>query len=257
MRGCRVRAGTPATVRPDEPAEVSPAGAVDRPRGHPGGRARPQLRGPRVRRAAPAGRQAAAPPAVPVAAAVGRREPALLQLVRPAGPDGPERLPDLRAQHGGDPAQNRSFTVRAARTATALLCTAALAVGAAGCGGSEIDYQEVPGPPVDVPIPSGSGSAGGSAASDDASSTPTPTPTAEPGATTAPSDQSGATGADPAASTDSGAATGTGGTGTAGNDSGGATAPATDDSASNDTAPPAGSDAEQFEAFCAQNPGAC
>src|SRR5215218_5914177 len=232
IRGCRVRAVAPATVRRDEPAEISPAGAVDRPRGHPGGRARPPLRRSGVRRAAGAGRQAAAPPPVQVAAAVGRREPALLQLVRPAGPDGPERLPDLRAPHGGAPALNRSFTVRAARTATALLCTAALAVGAAGCGGSEIDYQEVPGPPVDVAIPSGSGSGSGSsgdaAASGDATATPTPAATATSGAT-----------------------------GTAGTDSGGATAPAGDDSAANDTAPPAGSDAEQFESFCAQNPGAC
>src|SRR5215207_1011198 len=246
MGGCRVRAGAPATVRRDEPAEISPAGAVDRPRGHPGGRTGPPLRGPRVRRGAGARRQAAAPPAVEVAAAVGRREPALLQLVRPARPAGPERLPDLRAPNDGAPPLTRSFPVRAARTATALLCTAALAAGAAGCGGSEIDYQEVPGPPVDVAIPSASGSSGDAAAS------------GEPGGTTAPSDQSGATSSDPSASSDTGAATGTSGaTGTAGTDSGGATAPAGDDSAANDTAPPAGSDAEQFESFCAQNPGAC
>src|SRR5215207_6200382 len=213
MGGCRVRAGAPATVRRDEPAEISPAGAVDRPRGHPGGRTGPPLRGPRVRRGAGARRQAAAPPAVEVAAAVGRREPALLQLVRPARPAGPERLPDLRAPNDGAPPLTRSFPVRAARTATALLCTAALAVGAAGCGGSELDYQEVPGPPVDVPIPSGS-VGGGSSAGDDASATPTPTPTAESGATPAPDDQSGATGTAPSASTDTGAATGTGGAGT-------------------------------------------
>ena len=50
--------------------------------------------------------------------------------------------------------------MRAARTATALLCTVALAAGAAGCGGSEVDYQEVPGPPADVAIPSDSSSLG-------------------------------------------------------------------------------------------------
>ena len=38
---------------------------------------------------------------------------------------------------------------------------------------------------------------------------------------------------------------------------GGAEAPSTDDSATTDQAPPAGSDAEQFEDFCAENPGAC
>ena len=38
---------------------------------------------------------------------------------------------------------------------------------------------------------------------------------------------------------------------------GGTEAPSTDDSATTDQAPPAGSDAEQFEDFCAENPGAC
>ena len=161
-------------------------------------------------------------------------------------------MPDLRPPHGGAAPLTHPFPVRAARTATALLCTVALAAGAAGCGGSEIDYQEVPGPPADVAIPSESVEGGG--AGDDASATPTPTATAEPGGTTAPSDQSGAAGTAPSASTDTGA---TDTSGTAGTDSGGATAPAQEDSAANDTAPPAGSDAQQFEDFCAQNPGAC
>jgi hypothetical protein len=141
--------------------------------------------------------------------------------------------------------------MRAARTATALLCTVALAAFATGCGGSELDYEEVPGPPVEVSIPSETVESGGSA---DADATPTPTATAEPGSTTAPSDQSGDTGAAP--STGTGTAT-TGGTDASGTDSGGATAPAEEDSATNDTAPPAGSEAQQFEDFCAQNPGAC
>ncbi len=137
----------------------------------------------------------------------------------------------------------------AARTATALLCVLALA-GFTGCGGSTLDYEEVPGPPAEVAIPD-SGSVSDSSASSDATPTPTPTATAEPGSTTAPDDQSGSTGAAPSATTDTGA------TGTTGTDSGGASAPAQDDSASNDTAPPAGSDAQEFEDFCAQNPGAC
>ena len=160
-------------------------------------------------------------------------------------------MPDVRPPYGGSAPLTRSIPVRAARTATALLCTVALTAGIAGCGGSEVDYQEVPGPPVDVPIPTATIE---SASSGDASATPTPTATAEPGGTTAPSDQSGATGTAPSASTDTGA---TDTTGTSGTDSGGATAPAEEDSASNDTAPPAGSDAQQFEDFCAQNPGAC
>ena len=120
-----------------------------------------------------------------------------------------------------------------------------MAAGAAGCGGSEVGYQEVPGPPVEVTAPSGTVDAAGGG---DATPTPTPTATAEPGATTAPEDQSGTA---PAPSTDTGA------TDPAGADSGGATAPAQEDSAANDTAPPAGSEAQQFEDFCAQNPGAC
>jgi hypothetical protein len=159
-------------------------------------------------------------------------------------------VPDLRSPHGGAASLNPVLPVRAARTATALFCTAALAAGAAGCGGSELDYEEVPGPPVEVTVPSETVDSGAGA---DADATPTPTATAEPGSTTAPSDQSGDTGGAP--STDSGS--GTAATGTTGTDSGGATAPADEDSASNDTAPPAGSEAQQFEDFCAQNPGAC
>jgi len=141
--------------------------------------------------------------------------------------------------------------MRAARSATALLCTVAFAAFAAGCGGSELDYEEVPGPPVEVSIPSETVESGGANA--DADATPTPTATAEPGSTTAPDDQSGATGTAPS----TGTGTATAGTGTSDTDSGGATAPAEEDSATNDTAPPAGSEAQQFEDFCAQNPGAC
>ena len=162
-------------------------------------------------------------------------------------------MPDLRPPHGCSPPLITVLLVRAARPATALLCTAAFALGVAGCGGSELSYQEVPGPPTDVAIPSETVEAGGTASAG-ADATPTPTATAEPGSTTAPSDQSGATGTAPSTGTGT-ASTGTG-TDT-GSDSGGATAPAQDDSATNDTAPPAGSEAQQFEDFCAQNPGAC
>jgi hypothetical protein len=139
--------------------------------------------------------------------------------------------------------------MRAARPATALLCTVAFVAGVAGCGGSELDYQEVPGPPTEVSVPSETVEAG---AGGDADATPTPTATAEPGSTTAPSDQSGATGTAPSTGTGTASADPTGT-----DDSGGAPAPAEEDSATNDTAPPAGSEAQQFEDFCAQNPGAC
>ena len=82
-----------------------------------------------------------------------------------------------------------------------------------------------------------------------ATPTPTPTATAESG-TTAPSRPVRPT-RRPRAGTD------TGTDDAAGTDSGGTTAPAQEDSPAEDTPPPAGSDAEQFEDFCAQNPGAC
>ena len=164
-------------------------------------------------------------------------------------------MPDVRSPDGRPAPLDLLFPMRAARPATALFCTVAFALGVAGCGGSKSDYQEVPGPPVGVAIPSETVEAGGnSGANPDA--TPTPTATAAPGSTTAPSDQSGSTGAAP--STGTGTGTGTASTGTdSGSTSGGASAPAEEDSATNDTAPPAGSEAQQFEDFCAQNPGAC
>ena len=81
--------------------------------------------------------------------------------------------------------------MRAARTATALLCIVALAAGAAGCGGSEVDYQEVPGPPADVTIPSDTSSLGDTAPA--ANATPRrrrrprrPSPAARPPRTASP-----------------------------------------------------------------------
>ena len=96
--------------------------------------------------------------------------------------------------------------MRAARTASILSVTALLALGAAGCGGSKLDYEEVPGGPVDVSIPT-----------------------------------------DPNLDT----------SGSGSSDSGSASAPGGEDTANSDSPPPAGSDAQQFEDFCAQNPGAC
>src|SRR3954468_15021307 len=130
MSGCRVRAVPPATVRRHEPAEIPPAGGPARRGGHPRGRAGPLVRGPRDRRATGDDREGAPAPAVEVPAAMGRREPPLLQLVRSTRAAGPQRGPDRRPPHDGAAPLNRSFPVRAARTATALLCTAALAAGA-------------------------------------------------------------------------------------------------------------------------------
>jgi hypothetical protein len=147
----------------------------------------------------------------------------------------------------------------AARTATSLLISAVLALGAAGCGGSEVSYEEVPGAPASVPIPNDNSSLDGGGAADadaDADATPTPTPDPETGAVP-PEDQSGDTGANTAAPTDTGTAPDTGGTDAAPTESGGTTAPAEPDGPDSDAAPPEGSEAQQFEDFCAENPGAC
>jgi hypothetical protein len=148
----------------------------------------------------------------------------------------------------------------AARTATFLLISAVLALGAAGCGGGEVSYDEVPGAPADVPIPNDASSLEGGGAADDAGAdaeaTPTPTPDPETG-TVPPEDQSGDAGTNTAAGTDPGTAPAPDGTEAAPTDSGGATAPAEPDGPANDAAPPEGSEAQQFEDFCAENPGAC
>jgi hypothetical protein len=114
----------------------------------------------------------------------------------------------------------------------------ALALAVAGCGGAQVTVQEVPGGPVDLAVP-GDGAALNTAATPTPTATATATPTA------------GASTANPAA-TPTPTATGTTGTGTAG---GGTAAPGT--STTTTTPPPAGSDAQKFEDFCAQNPGAC
>ena len=116
----------------------------------------------------------------------------------------------------------------------------------AGCGSGDEPAPQVPGPPADVTIPDAGVSPSGSDAAADESGTgdeesTDSTDSQTPDATATPE--------------------GSGDTGTAQPDaSGGATAPEPDaqaDSPTNDTAPPEGSNAQQFEDFCAQNPGAC
>jgi hypothetical protein len=112
----------------------------------------------------------------------------------------------------------------------------------AGCGGSKVSVQEVPGDPVSLTVPGGAALAPQATATATGTATPTPTATTTGTGTTtgqAPTDQT-------SAST---------GTGTSG---GGTAAPADGtDSATNDQPPPAGAPAQDFEDFCAQNPGAC
>ena len=128
------------------------------------------------------------------------------------------------------------------RRLTAIIAAGLLALAAAGCGSDETLAPEVPGPPADVVLPE---STVAPAADEDADSADQDSSTDE-GTTddTTTPDDSGATG-------DTGATTpDTSGGGTAAPD-------AEADSPTNDTPPPADSEAEQFEDFCAQNPGAC
>jgi hypothetical protein len=135
-----------------------------------------------------------------------------------------------------------------ARTALIpFLLTAALL---AGCGGSDVAYNEVDLPPQTITVPKDSGSSGSSSASASETPTPTPTPTVTPGAssgtssggtssggTTSPGTTSGGT-------TSGGTTTGTGGAGTQ-----------TQTQPSQDTG---GASPDQgLDQFCADNPGAC
>ena len=126
------------------------------------------------------------------------------------------------------------------RRLTAIIAAGLLAL--AGCGSDDSLAPEVPGPPANVVLPESTvappededAAADEDAATDEDASTDD---------TTAPEEDTGATGD-----------TGT----TTPDTSGGTTAPETEaDSPTNDTPPPADSEAEQFEDFCAQNPGAC
>jgi hypothetical protein len=116
-----------------------------------------------------------------------------------------------------------------------------LALALAGCGGNTVTVQEVPGEPAQLTVPGT-----GAALAPDATATPSATPTATVAADTS------------AATPTPAAATGDAATETAPEDTtgGGTEAPGTTDPAPAAT-PPAGSNADEFEAFCAENPGAC
>lgn len=129
------------------------------------------------------------------------------------------------------------------RRLTAIMATALLALVATGCGGGEAMAPEVPGPPADVALPEATVAA---SAEDEDAATGDEDATTDEGTT-----DDGTTTPEETAPSDGGAA--------APDTSGGGTAaPETEaDGPTNDTAPPEGSEAEQFEDFCAQNPGAC
>jgi hypothetical protein len=122
-------------------------------------------------------------------------------------------------------------------TPIAVLCLAVTACG----GGSQVTVQEVPGPPPKLTVKGGDAFApkATATATAGASATATASATSTPAASTnAPS------------TTQNNAAAQTAPQGTQG---GGAAAPNTGAQAT----PQPGSDAQRFEAFCQQNPGAC
>jgi hypothetical protein len=117
-----------------------------------------------------------------------------------------------------------------------------LTLAITACGGSTVAYQPAPGEPVDLSVPGT-----GEALAPQVTPTPTPTATQTP--------EAGTADAAPTPEADSG--TGTTQAAPQTDTGGGNQAPADPDSATNDQPPPAGSDAQQFEDFCAENPGAC
>lgn len=111
-----------------------------------------------------------------------------------------------------------------------------LAVLLAACGGASVAVQQAPGPPVTLAEPGNPAQLAPTAtatATAGATGTATATPTTTSGTAATPTPT-----ATPTVSSGTGTGTQTGSTGT--------TQP-----------PPAGSDAQKFEQFCAQNPGAC
>jgi hypothetical protein len=116
-----------------------------------------------------------------------------------------------------------------------------LTLAVAGCGGASVTVSEAPGEPPQLTVPGG-----GAALAPDVTPTPTATATATVDANTAQ--------ATPTPEGTGDATTETAPEGTAG---GGTTAPNGDDPATAVPTPAAGSGADEFEAFCAENPGAC
>ena len=115
----------------------------------------------------------------------------------------------------------------------------------AGCGGAQVTVQQAPDGTAGLTVP------GGAALRPAATATPTPTATATVAGTTS-STGTGTSATDQSQSGQTPADTGTQGT-----SGGGTAAPSGGTTGTNNQPPPAGSDAQQFENFCAENPGAC
>jgi len=150
--------------------------------------------------------------------------------------------------------------VRASTALVALLAAFLLA----GCGGSQVSADEVPGAPPELAVPdaeaagalqdSGSSSASRRDRGSDTTSTSTDA---------TPSDgSSDGTSGDSGGSASSGSSDATGGAAAPAPQATATPAPtqapaAPQDGAQNDSSPPVDSGAERFEDFCQQNPGAC
>src|SRR3954454_732080 len=226
--------------RREASAEVPHARALDRPRGHHRGGARAGVPGPRDGRGARGRRPDPPARAERLRAAVGAREPALLQLVRPALAEGSERLPDLRASHGAV----RGLTVRATLWTLVVLLGVTLAVAVAGCGQDKPTAHPAPlGGPVLLPPP-GSTSAGDTSTTD---TTDTTTDTTDTTSTTS-TDAGTSTTDTPTGTTDTTSTTDTTDTGTSSG-----TPPGTPGGAAGSGGAGAGGEG----AFCTNNPGAC
>jgi hypothetical protein len=140
---------------------------------------------------------------------------------------------------------------------------AVLAALAAGCGGKSYDVEEVPGPPVQLEVPGDASAlvsdqaAAESGRRAEPTATPDETPDGDSGAATneaPPADSSGGSSAAPPASQQPQQQQQP--TTPQSNAGGGAEAPSAD-SGGTDAPPPPGSPADQFEDYCANNPGAC
>ena len=132
------------------------------------------------------------------------------------------------------------------RRITALVAAGLLVLAVAGCGSDDSLAPEVPGPPAEVKVPQSAQSPADAAAaqgSDENDGTST---------------DDSATGDDSTDDTGADAAPTTAPSDTGTDQGGGTAAPEAEaDGPSNDTPPEDGSNAQQFEDFCAQNPGAC
>jgi hypothetical protein len=130
------------------------------------------------------------------------------------------------------------------RLTTTRLAVPLITLVLAGCGGAQVVVNNVPGGPVDLKVPGTGEGFTAAKATPTASVTPTETPTDGQ----AESSETPAAGAATVAPTDPGTQTDP--------NNGAATAP-TDTGGTDGQAPDPGAPKQEFEDYCAQNPGAC